>query len=161
MKYRRLQLEELEELKDEFVQFLAANSVTADEWESLKQSSPDKVDQLIDLFSDIFWDKALGNIQCTEQRTPRKMRVIRFEETKAHLIELRLGENAKLDLTKSEDLNNVIAGKVDPNRDNPELFTGTKDYQTDRKLEIFQLIEKGAVPCKLVVWEAIRRMVRR
>jgi len=66
MKYRALHKEELEGVKEEFVKFLAANSVTADDWEKLKKEENDKAEKLIDIFSDIFWDKALTKINVLE-----------------------------------------------------------------------------------------------
>ena len=158
MKYRRLHLEELEELKDEFIQFLAANSIPADEWKELKKTSPEKVNGLIEMFSDIFWDKALSKIECVEMREPKRVRVVRFDKEKASLIEVRLGASSTLDLTKGEAIQSLASGKIDPNTESPEMYTGERKYSSERNLELFSFIEQGAKPCKLVVWEAFKRM---
>ena len=42
MKYRKLELAELELLRDEFVNFLAANTVTSQDWEKIKVESKDR-----------------------------------------------------------------------------------------------------------------------
>lgn len=160
MKYRRLHLEELEELKDEFIQFLAANSIPADDWNELKKTSPEKVNGLIEMFSDIFWDKALSKIECVELREPKRIRVVRFEKEMASLIEVRLGQASTLDLTKAEDLQKLVSGKIDPNQEHPEMYTGERKYSSERSLELFSFIEQGAKPCKLVFWEAFKRMVK-
>lgn len=160
MKYRRLHLEELEELKDEFIQFLAANSIPADGWKELKKASPEKVNGLIEMFSDIFWDKALSKIECVELREPKRMRVVRFDKEKASLIEVRLGSASTLDLTQAADLQKLASGKIDPVAESPEMFTGERKYSSERNLELFSFIEQGAKPCKLVVWEAFKRMVK-
>jgi hypothetical protein len=39
MKYSRLTKEQFEEMKQEFINFLATQSITADEWEDIKKNS--------------------------------------------------------------------------------------------------------------------------
>ena len=41
MKYSRLTKEQFEELHQEFINFLATQSITADEWTNLKANKPD------------------------------------------------------------------------------------------------------------------------
>ena len=53
MKYRPLHPEELENLREDFVQFLAANSIAGDDWVKLKKEMPDQANQLIEMFSDL------------------------------------------------------------------------------------------------------------
>ena len=53
MRFRRLTKNELEHLEEDFVRFLASNQITADEWEKFKTEQPQKVHELLDIFSDI------------------------------------------------------------------------------------------------------------
>lgn len=159
MKYRKLHREELEGVRDEFVQFLAANSITADDWESLKTTDNDKAETLIEMFSDIFWDKALTNIQCVELREPKRLRVVRFDENEAKLIELRIGEKSTLDLTNPQDIQQLASGKAAIEDNAPEMYRGNRAYAHERNAELFNFIEQGALPCKLTVWEGLRRMI--
>ena len=46
-KYRRLTLEELEELQKEFVDFLVINGITAEDWVKLKDNEVDKSELII------------------------------------------------------------------------------------------------------------------
>lgn len=160
MKYRKLQLEELEGVRDEFIQFLAANSITAEEWESLKTTDNTKADKLIEMFSDIFWDKSLSNIQCVEMREPSRLRVIKFETGEALLIELRINDHSGIDLTKPEDLSKLASGQTDIAKAEPQMFRGKRPYEHERNAELFNFIEQGAAPCKTVVWEGLNRMIR-
>ena len=66
MKYRRLDLAELKTLEKDFVRFLASNHITADDWVKLKKENPEKVERLLDVFSDIVWSKTLSQIQYLE-----------------------------------------------------------------------------------------------
>ena len=62
MKYRRLTIDELKELEQEFVRFLASNTVTSEDWQAVKTTNPERADQLIDIFSDIVFDKVIDKI---------------------------------------------------------------------------------------------------
>lgn len=159
MKYRKLHKEELEAVRKEFVQFLAANSITAEEWETIKAGQNDKAEKLIEMFSEIFWDKALGNISCVELRSEKRWRVVRFEEKRARLIELRVKEGNELNLLNVDHIR--LMNESDQSMPRPfDLYTGERPYQFERKLELFNFIEQGARPCKLIVWESLRRMIK-
>jgi len=43
MRFRRLTTEELEQLEEDFVHFLAASQITAKDWEKLKEKNEAKV----------------------------------------------------------------------------------------------------------------------
>ena len=53
MKYSRLTKEQFEELHQEFINFLATQSVTADEWANLKVNKPELAETELDVFSDL------------------------------------------------------------------------------------------------------------
>lgn len=160
MNYRRLHKEELEAVKDEFVRFLAANSVAADDWTKLKSNDPVAAESMLDVFSDIFWEKALTKIPAVEQRSSSSLRVMRFYDDKAELVEIRLPENSRIDFTKANDLQLLAAGEVDIAQLKPELFIGTHQYHTTRNLEMFKLIEAGAQPCKEAMYLGLKAMVK-
>jgi len=54
MKYRRLRREELEELEPQFIRFLAAQSIPAQDWSKLKVTDEKRANVLIDQFSASF-----------------------------------------------------------------------------------------------------------
>ena len=51
MKYRRLTIDELKELEQEFIQFLINNGIEGNDWEKIKPISSSK-DQIIELRGD-------------------------------------------------------------------------------------------------------------
>ena len=57
MKYRVLSTKELEPLKDDFIKFLSANTITGEDWAKIKSSKPNQALKLIEVFSDIVWEK--------------------------------------------------------------------------------------------------------
>jgi len=58
-KYRILSSEELELLEKEFIEFLVINGITADEWQKIKASEPEKTKKFIELFSDVVFEKLM------------------------------------------------------------------------------------------------------
>ena len=59
MKYRVLNTKELEPLKDDFIKFLSANTITGEDWAKIKSTKPSQAHKLIELFSDIVWEKSI------------------------------------------------------------------------------------------------------
>ena len=78
MKYRKLKPEELEPLKKEFIQFLAANTITGDDWAKTKAEKPEE--KIIALFSDIVWEKSLEKIHYLEHRDERYLKFFTSEK---------------------------------------------------------------------------------
>lgn len=59
MKYTRLSKEQIEELHQEFINFLATQSITAEEWKDIKTNKPEVAEQELDVFSDLVWEGVL------------------------------------------------------------------------------------------------------
>ena len=68
MKYRVLSTKELEPLKDDFIKFLSANTITGEDWTKIKSNKPNQASKLIEIFSDIVWEKSLEKIKYLEHR---------------------------------------------------------------------------------------------
>ncbi len=158
MKFRRLKAEELDSLEEDFIQFLASNTVTADDWKSMQNNAPEKAEEMIDVFSDVVWDKILGNIKYMQHRFPQELRVYKFDENEASAIVLRFKSNG-IDLTNNDDVQGIATGKIDLTKFSPEVLHGTRAYRSNRKQEIFVLMEQGAKPCKEAFWLSIAKML--
>jgi hypothetical protein len=156
--YRRLEAEELQHLEKDFVQFLAANSITAEDWRDLMLNKQEQVDHILDLFSNMVWDKILENVRFIEHRTTQEMKVYKFNKDHMELVVLRL-KQAGLDLTDGKDIQAIAAGKIDLMAQNPEIFSGKKPYEEDKKREVFNLMESGGKPCKEVFWLSVMKMI--
>jgi len=69
MKYRRLTLEELKPLEDEFIDFLVVNGVIADDWEQLLANDVEKSNKIIDAFSEVVFEGIMRKTQFLEYRS--------------------------------------------------------------------------------------------
>ena len=57
MKYRLLDKEELVEMEAEFIRFLATRSIPGPDWEKMKTAQPQRVNDLLEEFSDLVFEK--------------------------------------------------------------------------------------------------------
>lgn len=144
MQYRRLTLDELKELEPEFVRFLASNQVPADEWESIKQQQPVRAEQLIELFSDIVFDKVLEKVDYLEYRSPQDLKAFYFTEERVFMNGLRIAGETSLDLTQEQSPAQILQ-QLKRSGAKLKLYSADKDYrQRSRKMEAFALMEAGA-----------------
>ena len=144
MKYRRLTNDELAELEQEFVRFLAANTITADEWERLKEEGPEKVEQLIGLFSDIVFDKTLSKAEYLEHKTPQDLKTFHFQESKVVMNGLRVEGPSNLDFTNDVPPEQML-GQLKLSGARLQLYTAEKPYRKLREQEMFDMMERGAL----------------
>lgn len=147
MKYRKLQADELQELESEFVRFLAANSITAEEWEKLKKDSPEKVGSLIEQFSDIVFEKILEGVKMLERRQKEEIQIFRFFEEQAEMVGLRVKGQTQLDF-REKDSPQEMMEKLNHSGAQLQLMHAEKKYRKQREMEIFELMQAGCLILK-------------
>ena len=144
MKYTRLTKEQLEELHPEFINFLATQSITAEEWKSIKEEKPAVAEEQLDVFSDLIWEGVLQRVEFLEKIEPLQMHLFSIAEKEMRLISVRLRQ-PEIDLTTQEGFQwfkkNYLADSV-------EYLTASKSYGEDPKVDVFGLIQQGAVITK-------------
>ena len=140
MKYRRLSKEQFEELHKEFINFLATQSITVSEWKLLKEKKPEVAEAELDVFSDLVWEGVLENVTFLENIAPKHMYLFCVKEKSIALIGLKVSKET-VDLTIEGGFSwlrdNLMSSEV-------EIFEAEKQINGDKKLQIFELIEKGA-----------------
>jgi len=140
MKYARLTKEQFEELHQEFINFLASQSITAEEWADIKANKPELVDQELDLFSDLIWEGVLNNVKYLEHISPRQLMLFSISETHMDLIAIKI-DNEEIDITSEYGYNWLQKNLQD---DSVSLYTSNKAIGEDRNKDIFILIQQGA-----------------
>jgi hypothetical protein len=140
MKYARLTKEQFEELHQEFINFLATQSITAEEWADIKANKPELVDQELDLFSDLIWEGVLNNVKYLEHISPRQLMLFSISETHMDLIAIKI-DNEDIDITSEYGYNWLQQNLQD---DAVSLYTSNKAIGDDRNKDIFILIQQGA-----------------
>ncbi len=155
MKYARLTKEQFESLHQEFINFLAAQSITADEWSYLKQNKPEVAEQELDVFSDLVWEGVLGQVRYLEHISPQQMHLFHLNDNGMQLIAVKIIEG-DADLTTPEGFewfrNNLMSDEV-------EFLTANKSYTEDKLLDKFKLIQQGSVITKGELYRYFERLL--
>ncbi|WP_298556248.1 DUF6495 family protein [uncultured Algibacter sp.] len=139
MKYARLTKEQFEELHQEFINFLATQSITADEWTNLKANKPDLAEMELDVFSDLIWEGALNKAEYIEHIAPQHMYLFHLDDANMHAIVVNLKND--VDITTQEGYAWLRENLMD---ENVEFLQADKDYSEDKNLDKFKMIEQGA-----------------
>ncbi|GAB5472728.1 MAG: DUF6495 family protein [Maribacter sp.] len=144
MKYTRLTKEQLEELHEEFINFLATQSITGEEWKTLKNEKPEVAEDEIDVFSDLIWEGVLSKVAYLENVSAQQMHLFYCAEKEMKLFSVKV-MNPEIDLTSNEGF---AWFKKNWQSDFVEYLTASKAYTEDKNLDIFKLIQQGAVITK-------------
>ncbi len=144
MKYRRLTKQQLEELHPEFINFLATQSITADEWQKLKTEKPQVAEEELDVFSELIWEGVLKNVSYLENISASHMHLFHCGDKEIKLISTKI-LNPDIDLTTKVGFEWF---KKNWQSDFVEYLTASKAYSEDHNLDKFKLIEQGAVITK-------------
>ena len=144
MKFERLTKQQLEELHPEFINFLATQSITADEWKSLKKEKPNVAEEELDIFSDLIWEGVLTKVTYLENISANHMHLFHCLENEMKLISVKV-MNPEIDLTTLIGFNWF---KKNWQSDFVEYLTAAKAYTDDKNLDKFKLIQQGAVITK-------------
>lgn len=141
MKYKRLTKQQLEELHQEFANFLATQSIDKKEWDEIKRNSPAVAEQELDVFSDLIWEGVLTNARYLEHYS--KSYIFLFHCTEIHMQSIVIKSLLpEMDLLTKEGLtwlgDNLFTETV-------EVQTGKKVFAGTRNEDIFDLIKQGAI----------------
>ena len=155
MKYTRLSKEQFEELHQEFINFLATQSITADEWADIKANKPEVAEEELDVFSDLVWEGVLKKVEYLEHISPQQMHLFHLKENDMQLIAIKLKIDT-VDLTTTEGYdwfrNNLLSDDV-------EFLTANKAYSDDKALDKFKLIQQGGVITKGNLYKYFEKLV--
>ncbi|TFG79151.1 MAG: hypothetical protein E4H26_00605 [Flavobacteriales bacterium] len=144
MKYRRLTKQQLEELQQEFINFLATQSITGEEWRLIKIHKPEVADQELAVFSDLFWEGVLSKVHYLENLSAQQMHLFHCTKKQMKLISVKV-TNPNIDLTTKTGFDWF---KKNWQSDFVEYLTASKAYTSEPNIDKFTLIEQGAVITK-------------
>ena len=155
MKYARLTKEQLEELHKEFINFLATQSITADEWTKIKTEKPEVAEEEIDVFSDLVWEGVLNQAKYLEQISPQHIHMFSLSDKNMHLIALKL-KSEVADLTTKDGYqwlrDNLLSDEV-------EVLQAHKNYSEDKNQDKFTLIQQGAYITKGDLYNYFNKLI--
>ena len=141
MLYRRLTTEEFENMPEDFAIFLASNSIDRKEWDEIKESESEKAEGLLDIFSDLVFEKALSSCKYLERISETEINTYLFQESQAHMITVKIKEGVSADFIHDK-LSEIFMTLLKDKK--LEIYQGTKKYVEKREAEMFAVMQSGA-----------------
>lgn len=158
MKFRRLTNEELAELEKEFTRFLASNTVTADDWEKIKKETPERAEGLINIFSDIVFEKTISKLEYLEHKTPHDLKIFHCKKEEMELMGLKVEGESDLDFTKDLAPETMMQ-MLQASNAKLQLYTASKGYKEgDREKEIFEMMQQGCLISKGELFNTLKNL---
>lgn len=135
VKFRRLTIEELKELEQEFIAFLVVNGVEAEMWEEIKKETPDKAEEIVDQFSDVVFTSVFRKKEYIDFIAEDSIKCFHFQPDQAVMVAIQ---------TNNTEVNFMESSLDQLQKEEFEVYSTNKKYASTREEEMFQLIEKGA-----------------
>lgn len=153
MKYRQLTKEQFEGLHEEFARFLASQNIDKKEWDELKKEKPHVAEDEMNVFSDVVWDDVLTRTEYLEHFSPNLVNLFKCEEKEMHRIVIKIDK--EINVLEQEGFEWLLKNPKDKAI---EFLRGSKAYEEERNVEIFDLIEKGSTISKGELYEYFDRL---
>jgi len=157
MKYSRLTKEQFDSLSQEFINFLATQSITANEWKSIKTNDPKVAEQELDIFSDLVWEGVLSKAEFLENISAQQLFLFQIKETEMDLIVVKVTKS-DIDISTTKGYKWLQENFAS---DEVEFFTASKDFSEDKKLDIFSLIQQGAIITKGELYQFFEEILKK
>ena len=160
MKYRILSSKELEPLKDDFIRFLSANTVTGEDWAKIKSNKPNEALKLVEIFSDVVWEKALDKIKYLEHRDDNYLKVFYCGENKIEMVGFKVSAKNAPSLLDESTFKLLGSGELKFSELSAEFSSSEKNYTISRNMDLFSMIESGCVPCEKAFFYGIKSLLK-
>lgn len=146
-KFRRLNREELEEVRDQFVKFLGVNGIDAGSWQKIKEDEPSRADQLILQFSQIVYAGVIEKVTYLIHRKPNDLRTYKTGPDKIEMRGIFLEGTSSIDFTKSQEMKPAeMFAKIKEEGVSPKIYSAERSYiPAGREQDIFNFMEEGAL----------------
>jgi len=155
MKYKQLTKEQFNELHKEFAQFLATQQIDANEWNVIKKENLKMAEEELNLFSDVVWEDVLNKTHYLEHFSKQSLNLFKCETKEILRIVVQVNK-PEFDFFNDKDYQWFINNTND---DSIQFFKGTKAYDKERNIELFDLIQKGSVVSDGKLYESIFKLI--
>lgn len=157
MKYRILNDEELSHLDEQLKQFLIINGIYGDEWKRLNEKEPEKVLNLIELFSDHVLQIVYEKTTFLEKQTPDACFVFHCKPKTLELIAIQKKDNsnAAINLSSTQGIHSALtqaAGDL-------TFFQIEKPYSKEREHEIHFMFIDGCIKSSETFWNQLKKVI--
>ena len=154
-KYRLLTNQELVEMKTEFINYLVINGITADDWKKMLAEDPEKAQSIVDLFSDVVFEKILRKVNFVLKQGEKEIIAFHCMDETIEMCGLVAGKDVEVDFRDHETIAKLIVNPIK----GLETVHAEKPYSKVRELEIFELTENGGLISDGNVFNALKSIL--
>ena len=140
MKYQRLTSAELENLKDDFIRFIASQGIDAGAWQKMKSEDNKAAEEIINIYSDLVYDQALSKCNYMEHISAKEFKAIKFDDEQSIVQGIQVKDDSEINLNTDDFQKNVQKGLT---QNEISVFTATKRHEKLKEQEMFDWIKKG------------------
>jgi len=156
MKYQRLSNAELENLKEDFIRFIASQGIDAGSWKKMKSDDLDGAEEIIEIYSDLVFDQALSKCYYLEHISAKEFKSFHFTDEKSVMYGIRVKPESAINLNTDSFQASVLKG-IETNE--IEVFKASKKHDNLREQEMFEWIKKGAYMADEKWFNEINRLI--
>ena len=139
MKYKSLTSKQLNEMHQEFATFLATQKIDAKMWQDIKKTKPEMVEEEINIFSDLVWEKVLSRVNYLDFVTSNQLDLFRCNSETILRVVIKC-DKPNFSFLDKKDYKWFIDNSTNKFF---SYFKGEKPYTKERNVEIFEFLEKG------------------
>lgn len=155
VKYTRLTKEQLEELHQEFINFLATQAIDKAEWDKIKIEKPEVAEQELDVFSDLIWEGVLSKAEYLEHFSKNHIFLFQCFDTYVQSIVLK-SLLPDVDFLTRDGLQWLSDNMF---TDTIEIRIGKKVFTEERNSSVFELIQQGAILSDGQLYKQIKTII--
>lgn len=153
MNFRLLSRDEMDAFDEDFKHYLIVNGVSNEAWVEMNKNNPEKAQQIVEIYSDIVFQKIYEKVKFLEFRSKNQLLVFSCEKEQIHLIGLG-SDDENVDFTDEKKINQSIQqsfAKI-------KHFKQSKKYTKKREIELFEMAEKGCIVSTQAFWDKIKQL---
>ncbi len=160
VKYRLLTEEEQNHLSQEFIHYLASNSITGEDWESIKQKKPEEAQEHFAIFSDMVMEGAIDSIHYIELKKEDSIQIMACLKEEAKIVQLDI-KDQKFSFLVAKDIESLAKGSIQLNDLEAKIFSSDLKYPTERNLFIFSMLKQGYQPVSKEYWNNFSSLIKK
>ncbi len=120
-----------------------SNGIDDAEWKKINNTDSDKAIELVELFSDVVFEKAFTKVQFLEHLEPTSIKVFMFTTDKIYLIGIDSG-HPEIDF-RDKDVMTALATNFLEYKDKLHIYKTYKPIAENREAEIFKMLKDGCL----------------
>ncbi|RLD19527.1 MAG: hypothetical protein DRI69_08145 [Bacteroidetes bacterium] len=139
LRFKCLSSEELTVLEQQFVKFLAAQSILAPDWVKIKETDPLQAQEIIEDFSNVVYGTVMSDALFLECKTRYTLYCYQCLNDRFVLVALEIDQASQIDL-RHVDTGNISAIVASAKL---QVYTTEKPYVKPKEDEVFAMMESG------------------